>query len=181
MIIHPTQPLLPKEMMTSSSVSNTASKLLRVRRRSPNSIKATSTQPPHRNTTHIKLRPGAHILKHTIPQAIRTLRIRRISRTIRRSGDLHDNSCPAAVDDLVRPLAVIGSIPVQPGHEKHDGDTVGGGRFLGQTHVDWNVCAIAAGGVRVGNDFFLEHGLPDGGGFEVDVLLALEGGALEGG
>lgn len=181
MVINPTQPLLSKEMMTPRPMSNTPSKAIPVRSRSPNGIEAASTQPPSRNATHIKLRPLRHVLKHTVPQAIRTLRIRRVSRTIRRSGDLNDNSRPAAVDDLMRPLAIIRPVAIESGHEQDDGDGVGGAGFLGHTHIDRDVCAVMAGGVRVWDGLFLQHGFPDGGGFQVDLFLALEGGALEGG
>lgn len=154
MIINPTQPLLPKEMMRPRPMSHTTHKLTPMRNSRPNRIKPTRTQPPHRHTPHIQLRPTGHIPQHTIPQPIRRLRICRVRRTIRRPGDLDDNRRPAAGQDLVRALAVVRPVPVQSRHKQDDGDAVRRRGFLRYADVERDGSAVCAGGVRVWDGFF---------------------------
>lgn len=130
MIIHPTQPLLAQEMMRTRSVCHTTHQPVTMGTSSTNGIKATRTQPPNGNVAHIELRPTRHIIQHALPQTVRRLGVRRVRGTIRRTGDLDDNGRPASIENLVRPLTIVGSVPVQPGHDQDDGDAVRRGRFL---------------------------------------------------
>lgn len=175
MIIHPTQPLLPKKMMAPRPMSHTPNQPVPMRTGRANSIEPTGTKTPNRHAAHVKLRPLRHVIQDTTPQPVRTCRVGRISRRVGRPGDLADDRCPAAVDDFMSPLAVIGPVPVQPGHEQDDRDGVGSARVLWDTEVQRDGLAIVAGGVRVRDGFFLDGWFPERGGFEVDGFLALEG------
>lgn len=179
MIIHPTQPLLPKKMMTPRPMSHATHQPLTMGTSRPNRIKPAGTQPPNRHATHIKLRPPRHPIQDTVPKPIRRLRVRRVRRTVRRTGNLADHRRPTAAENLVRALAVVGSVAVQSGHEEDDGDAVLGACLLRKTDVERDGCAVGGGGVRVGDYFFFQGGFPERGGLEVDVFLALEGGSFE--
>lgn len=178
MVIYPTQPLLPKEMMTPRSMRHTSNQPLTLHTSRADGIEAASAESPHRNAAHIQLRPACHVIEHAAPQTIGTRGVCRVRGRVGRAGDLTDNRRPAAVDDLVRALAVVGPVPVQAGHEQDGGDAVGSARFLWQTDVQRDGGSIVPGGVGVWDDFFFDGWVPQGRGFEVDLFLALEGEAF---
>lgn len=160
MVIHPTQPLLPKEMMTPRPMRHTPNQPLALHTSRADGIEATSAESPHRNAAHIKLRPGRHVIEHTVPQTIGTRGVCRVRRRVGRAGDLTDDRRPAAVDNLVRALAVVGPVPVQAGHEQDGGDAVGSARFLWQTDVQRDGGSIVPGCVGVWDDFFFDGWVP---------------------
>lgn len=180
MIIHLSQPLRAKEMMRSRPMSHRTRKLSPMRTSRPNGIEATSTKTPSRNTTHIKLRLLCHIIQHSSPLPISRLWIRRISRRVCRTGNLTDNGRPAAADDLMCPLAVVGPVPVQPGHKQDDRDGVRGARFVGDADVQRDAGSIVCGAVRVWDDHFFDDGIPQRRGLEVELFLAVECRTLDG-
>lgn len=165
--------------MRPRTMSHRTRKLSPMRTSRPNSIEATSTKTPSRNTTHIKLRLLRHILQHSTPLPIRRLRIRRISRRVCRTGNLADNRRPTAVYDLMRPLAVVGPVPVQSGHKQDDRNWVRGARFVRNADVQRDAGSIVCGAVRVWDDHFFDDGVPQRCGLEVKLFLAVEGCALD--
>lgn len=178
MVIDLTQPIRVQEMVATRSMSHRSNEAVTVCTSSTNSIEATGTESPDRDTRHIKLRPRSHVVQNTGPQTIRRLRVSRIGGTIGCAGNFDNNSCPAAVDDLVRALAVVGSVAVQSSHDQDDGDRALA-RFIRETDVDWDPISIFAGSVLVWDDFFLDDRVPQRCGFQVYVLLAVEGDSLD--
>lgn len=153
---------------------------LAVRTSCPDRIESTRTEPPHHNTAHVELIPLAHILQHTGPQPVRRGRVRRVRGTIGRAGDLADNRRPATVDDLVRALAVVGPVAIQPGHEQDDGDAVRGAGFLGDPDVQRDMGAVETRAVRVRHEHLFDLRLPERRRFQVHLLLPLVGSAFHG-
>lgn len=180
MIVDPAQPLTPQKMMRARPMRHRPSQPLTVRASRADRIEPTSTKPPRRDAAHIELGPLPHILQHAGPQPIRRGRVSRVSGTIGRAGDLADNHRPAAVDDLVRALAVVGPVAVQPGHEQDDGDAVRRAGFLGNPDVQRDVGAVEACAVRVRHEHLAQLRLPERRRFQVQRLLSLEYGALHG-
>lgn len=160
MVICLSQPLRTENKVRSRSMSNRTSKALTVRTRRPNSIEATSTEPPSRDARHVKFRPAIHVVQHAIPESIRRLRVCRIGRRVCGTGDLNDNSRPATIDNLVGTLAVVRPVAVKPGHEQHDRNAVGSTRFLRQSDVQRDFSAVAADAVLVWNHFLRDDGIP---------------------
>lgn len=179
MVVNPTQPFRPKEMMTPRSMSDATHQPITMRTSRTNGIEPTRTQPPNRHAIHVKLRSLRHPIQHTIPQTIRTLRIRRVCRRISRTGNLTDDSCPAAADDFMGTLAIVRSVAVQAGHEEDNRDPVRGAGFFRETGVERDGMSIFACCMGVGDDLFFEDWFPQRRGFEVDLFLALEGEPLQ--
>lgn len=180
-VIHPTQPLLAQEVMRTRSMGDGSCQACTVGASRADCIETSSTQSPRRHKAHIQLRTSRHPIQDTVPQTIGRLGIGRVSRGIGGAGNFHDDHSPAACDDFMCPLAVIGSVSIQPGHEQNDRDAIGGRSLFGKTDVQGDVGTLVASSVCVWNHLFLQRGLPEGCGLQVDLLLALEGEALDGG
>lgn len=176
------QPLLVEGMMRSRSLSNTTGKTITVHDRRTDGIETTSTKTPSRNTGHVKLRSQSHVVQHTRPQPIRRLRVRRISRTIRCTRNLNDNSRPTTVNNLMASLAVVRTVSVKTGHEQYDGHALLRAGFFRYTDKCWDFpAAVSAGVVLVWNHHFFNDWVPQGRCLQVDFLLVVEGPTLDGG
>ena len=160
MIICLSQPLRAKNKVRPRSMSNRPGKTRTVCTSRADSVEATGAKPPSRDTRHVKLRPPIHVVQHAGPESIRRLRVSGVRRRVRRPGNLNNNRRPATIDDLVGTLAVIGPVPIKPGHEQHDGDAVGGARFLRYPDVQRDFGAVTAGAVSVRNHLLRDDGLP---------------------
>lgn len=75
----------------------------------------------------------------------------------------------------MRTLAVVWSVSVEASHEQHDRNGGVGTGILGGTNEEWDVLAIEGGTVGMGDDNFMDGGLPEGCSLHVDLLLAVEG------
>lgn len=146
-----------------------------MRMRSTDGIEATRTQTPNNNLVGIQLRPSRHVIKYTAQQPVWRVRIRRISRAICRPWNLADNRRPAARDDLMRALAVVRPIAIKTRQQQHRWDVVTRASLLREARVDWDVLAIGRRAMSVGDDDFVDGGLPERGSLQVDLLLAVEG------
>lgn len=182
MVVSMGQPLRVENIMRPRPMSNRTSETITVHDRRADGIETTSTKTPSRNTGHVELRSQRHVVQHTRPQSIRRLRVSRVSRAIRRTGDLNDNRRPATVDNLMAALAVVRTVSVKTGHEQHDRHGVLCAGFFRYADVGWDFpAAVVAGVVRVWNHHFFEDWVPQRCCLYVDLLLVVEGPALDGG
>lgn len=175
MVVNLAQPLRVKEVVGSRPVSDTASESSPVRVRCPNRIEATRTQTPNNNLAGVHIRSTGDVVQHTGEQTVWRIRVRRISRAIRRTGDLEDDCRPATRDDLLRALAVVRSIAVETRHEQHDGDRGASSGLCGSANVDRDAFAVERRTVGVRYGDFGDGWFPERSGLEVDLLLAVKG------
>ena len=148
--------------------------------RRPDSIVSARTQPPDHHLGRVQLGPLVEVAQDAIPQSIRRGRVRRVSGTVRRAGNLSDNSRPAAREDLVRALAVVRPVAVQSCHDQHYGDGVGLVCARRGADVDGDVRAVVAGAVGVRHDHLVDGLGPEAGCLQVGLFLALKGYPLDG-
>jgi len=179
-VIHLAQPIWIQKMMTSRTMCHRSNKTVTMGTSSPDSIKATGTKTPDCDMSHIKLRSLRHVIQHTRPQTIRGLGVSWISGRIGCTRNLNNNSCPAAIGNLVCTLTVVGSVAVQSSHDQDDWNRMLT-RFIWNANIDRNPRAIVTGGVLVWNYFLFDDGVPQRCCLQVDILLTIEGDPLDGG
>lgn len=131
MPIHPRQPFLIIKIMHPRPLRHHARQLSLVRMRDPHSIIPARAQPPDHDLVHVKhpqlivIFTSNSVLVHphqqTRPQPVGALRVRRVGRTIGRSGNLDHHDGPSSTQKLVAPHRVVGPVPVETRHEDDHG------------------------------------------------------------
>ena len=135
-------PCLIEAIMTAHSVRHAPRQLGRMRVRDPRSVIPARAQSPACDSSHVEDALRRHPGEDAVPQPLRAVSICRIGGAIGRPRNLHNHARPSSFKEFVRPLRVIGPVPVQSRQEQHRWDFVFDTRFAWNPRVDWDLFSL---------------------------------------
>ena len=135
MFIRPLQPLLVKEVMDTRALGHGTFQILLMCMCNSGGIVATSTQSPCNYVTHVENALRSHPVQDTGPQAIRTPGIFGVGRAVCCAWNVSNDTCPAPIDEFMRPLGIVGAMAIKAGEEENCGYTVLGASMCGSSNI----------------------------------------------